>query len=79
MEYDDESFRVLHGPSMRQITDLSAPERSLSVLPGGESGIPSSPHYADLTPLWLKGEYHPLLMERAAIERVAEGRQVLEP
>jgi penicillin G amidase len=79
MEYDDESFRVLHGPSMRQITELSSPERSLAVLPGGESGLPSSPHYADMTPLWLKGEYHPLLMERRAIEAAAEGRQVLEP
>jgi penicillin amidase len=79
MEYDDESFRVLHGPSMRQITDFSSLERSLAVLPGGESGIPASPHYADLTPLWLKGEYHPLLMERNAILAVSEGRQVLEP
>jgi penicillin G amidase len=79
MEYDDTSFRVLHGPSMRQITDFSSLERTLAVLPGGESGIPSSPHYADLTPLWLKGQYHPLLMERGAIEAVAEGRQVLEP
>jgi penicillin G amidase len=79
MEYDDDSFRVLHGASMRQITDLARPERALCVLPGGESGIPSSPHYADLTPLWLKGEYHPLLMERDDIERSAEGRQILEP
>jgi penicillin amidase len=78
-EFDDESFRVRAGPSMRQITDLGSLDRALAVLPGGQSGIPSSHHYADLTPLWLKGEYHPLLMDRAAIEAVSEGRQVLEP
>jgi penicillin amidase len=79
MEFEEQSFKVVHGPSMRQIADLSSLERTLAVLPGGESGIPSSAHYADLMPLWLKGEYHPLLMERSAIEAASEGRQVLEP
>ncbi len=79
MEYAESDFRVLHGPSMRQITDFSDLDRSLAVLPGGESGIPASPHYADLTPLWLAGEYHAFPMERAAVDAVAESRLVLTP
>ncbi len=78
-EFAEEDFRVVHGPSMRQITDLGDPGRALAVIPGGQSGIPASKHYDDLTRLWLAGEYHPFLMERTEIERVAEGRLVLEP
>jgi len=79
MEFDGSSFAVLHGPSMRQITDLGDLNRSLAILPGGQSGIPASPHYADLMPLWLAGRYHPLLMDRAEIDKVSEGRLVLTP
>jgi len=79
MEFDGASFAVLHGPSMRQITDLADLNRSLAILPGGQSGIPASPHYADLMPPWLAGRYHALLMDRAQIDKVSEGRLVLEP
>jgi len=79
MEVGEASFAVLNGPSMRQITDLSDPSRSLSVLPGGESGIPASPHYADQMSLWLSGRYHPSLMSRADIDEAAEARLVLAP
>ena len=54
-------------------------DRSLAVLPGGESGIPASPHYADLMGLWLDGRYHPLLMDREEIDDAVEGRLVLNP
>ena len=30
----------------------------------GQSGDPASPHYRDLAPLWLRGEYFPLLYTR---------------
>ena len=79
MEYDESDFRVLHGPSMRQITDFSDLDHSLAVLPGGQSGIPASPHYADLMPLWLAGEYHPFPMARQEVDRVAESHLVLTP
>jgi penicillin amidase len=79
MEFDEADFEVRDGPSMRQITDLGDLERSLSVLPMGQSGIPASPHYDDMLPLWLSGAYHPFLMDRANIENHAEGRLVLEP
>ncbi|MFI5184911.1 MAG: penicillin acylase family protein, partial [Vicinamibacteria bacterium] len=79
MEYDESDFRVLHGPSMRQITDFSDLDHSLAVLPGGESGIPASRHYADLMPLWLAGEYHPFPMTRPQVDGVGESRLVLTP
>ena len=34
----------------------------------GQSGLPWSPHYRDLAPLWLKGEYFPLLYTKAKVE-----------
>jgi penicillin amidase len=79
MEFPEADFGVVHGPSMRQITDLQDLERSVAVLPMGQSGHPASPHYDDLLPLWLAGGYHPFRMERAAIEKDAEARLVLEP
>jgi penicillin amidase len=78
-EFPEEDFRVKSGPSMRQITDLADPTLALGVIPAGQSGLPASPHYQDLLPLWLAGEYHPLLMQRADIDQVAEGRLVLSP
>ena len=72
-EFPEEDFRIKSGPSMRQITDLGDLPRALAVIPSGQSGLPASPHYDDLLPLWLAGEYHPLLMDRADIEKVAEG------
>lgn len=78
-EFAEEDFRVLHGPSMRQITDLSDIGSALAVLPGGQSGIPASPHYDDLLALWRKGEYHPFPMDRDAVDKLAEARLVLTP
>ena len=49
------------------------------MLPAGQSGLRASRHYGDLLKLWLAGEYHPFLMDRPEIEKVAEGRLVLEP
>lgn len=79
MEFGEEDFRVVHGPSMRQLTDLGDLDAALAVLPAGQSGLPASPHYDDLQPLWLSGRYHPFPLSRAAIEPLVEGRLVLEP
>ena len=77
MEYAEAGFQVIHGPSMRQITDFSDLNAALAVLPGGQSGIPTSPHYSDLTRIWLRNEYHPLPLDREAIQE--SHRLVLEP
>ena len=45
------------GPSLRMIIDLAAPERSLFVIPSGQSGHFFSPHYRDQTELWRAGRF----------------------
>lgn len=50
-------YSFSHGASFRGIFDLGTPDNSLYVIPTGQSGIPFSPHYRDLFPLWLDGGY----------------------
>ena len=50
------------GASWRMIVDFADPSRSIGVYPGGQSGNPADPHYADLIPLWAQGKYTPLNM-----------------
>lgn len=77
MEYRSDDFRVVSGASVRQISDFSKPDRILSALPGGQSGIPASSHYDDLPDLWLAGQYHTIPMNREAIQEAH--RLVLRP
>lgn len=71
-------FQVLMGPSQRHIYDLADWDRSLTVIPTGESGIPASPHYGDQTAMFLEGGYHPDYMGRDKIESAARYRMVLK-
>lgn len=66
-------------PSMRMIVDLSDLDASRSVIPTGQSGHPYHPHYDNEIPLWLDGEYHPMLFSRQAVENAAEDVLTLEP
>ncbi len=72
-------YTVTDGVSYRQIVDLGNFNRSISVIPTGQSGDPRSKHYADMIDLWRKVEYHPTLWERTDIERHAESRVLLDP
>lgn len=47
---------VLAGPSFRFISDLSGTVPTQMVLPGGESGVPTSVHYSDQLPYWASDE-----------------------
>jgi penicillin amidase len=44
------------GASSRRVIDLSNSNVFRSILPGGNSGEPASPHYNDQMPLWRKDE-----------------------
>jgi len=68
-----------NGPSYRQICDPTDWDASRSVYPGGQSGHPGSPHYADLLSLWLNDAYHPLLWSRPAIDAATEATLTLTP
>lgn len=70
------SFDQLAGASYREIFDLSDWDNSLGVNVPGQSGQPASPHYDDLLPLWLHGQYFPLRYTRPLIDQ--ETTDVLE-
>jgi penicillin amidase len=69
------NFRQTAGASYRQIIDLGNFDNSVAINVPGQSAQPGSPHYADLLPLWGRGEYFPLVFSRARV--VAETRHVL--
>jgi penicillin G amidase len=66
-------------PSMRMIIDMSNFAANQAVLPTGQSGHTNSPHYDDQMPLWLVGEYHPMLFDRAEVEAAATNHLILRP
>ena len=65
--------------SCRLIMDVGEWDNSLAVLPGGQSGNPTSPHYEDGLLDWRDGRYHPLLFSRTRIEAATEAILVLMP
>ncbi|MGL2964976.1 penicillin acylase family protein [Flavobacterium sp. XGLA_31] len=65
---DDEVLRVKGGPSTRRIIDFSDIENSWSVLPTGQSGNPMSIHYDDQTPLFIKGKFRKMKLNKREIE-----------
>jgi penicillin amidase len=67
------------GASYRQVIDVGNWDKSLAMNNPGQSGIPGNKHYADLAPMWAKGEHFPLLYSRAAVEQNTESRIVLIP
>jgi penicillin amidase len=67
-----EDFRVTAGASFRMVLDVGDWDRSRTINTPGQSGDPASPHFRDLFPLWVKGDYVPLLYSRAAVEAATE-------
>jgi penicillin amidase len=58
--YDpNKPFIANHGASHRHIFDLGNWDNSLTLIPTGNSGIPSSRHYCDQTEMYVQGKYHP--------------------
>jgi acyl-homoserine lactone acylase PvdQ len=49
------------------------------VLPGGQSGITTSPYFADQTRLWLGNEYLPVRFAPADVAAGAIGRELYVP
>ncbi len=77
--YDPSDFRQIGGPSFRVVIDVGDWDNSRAMNTPGQSGDPASPHYRDLAPMWLKGEYFPLLYTRPKVEAAAVRRIELVP
>jgi penicillin amidase len=77
--YDPANFRLHGGPSFRMVLDVGNWDNSRAVNAPGQSGDPASPHYRDLVPMWLKGEYFPLLYSRPKVEAALSRRIELLP
>ncbi len=73
------SFDQLAGASYREIFDLSDWDKAVGVNVPGQSGQPASPHYDDLLPLWLRGEYFPLRYTKQAVDRETTDTLELKP
>ena len=54
------SFTVTSLSVYRQVIDLAAPESASYVIPGGSSGDPGSPHFADQLAEWAAGRRIPM-------------------
>ncbi len=69
--YRPSDFRIIAGASVRVVIDVGDWDRSVCINAPGQSGDPRSGHYADLAPLWARGEYVPLLYSRDRIDEAA--------
>jgi penicillin amidase len=69
--YSFDNFQSRSGASHRHIYSLANWDESWTVIPTGVSGVPSSPHYCDQTPLYLENRYHPDYIDRDLIESSA--------
>ncbi len=56
---------------LRSVIEVGGWSASRFVLLGGQSGNPLSPHYADMIPLWQRGEGVPIHWEDADAARAA--------
>jgi penicillin amidase len=72
-------FRVTFGVSQRLIVDLADLGRSLAVNSTGQNAQLFHRHREDQTDLWSRGEYHPMLYGREAVEKAAKERLTLMP
>ena len=67
------------GASHRHVFSLANWDDSLTVLPAGESGIPSSPFYCDQTKLYVQNMYHADYVSRDLVEKSASFRMKILP
>ncbi len=74
-----DKFNVSSGASQRHIYDFGDWDLSLSVIPSGISGIPSSPHYCDQTEMFLAGKYHRDLFSFEAVQQNVKYKSTYTP
>lgn len=65
--WSGERIDVNHGASLRFSADCANPDRSLAILPGGQSGHPFDAHYGDQIEGYLAGHMRPMRWSEPAI------------
>jgi penicillin amidase len=65
--------------SLRMVVEIGDWDNARFVLPGGQSGNPFSPHYADQFPLWRGGEAVTIAWSEVAIQRGTRQSLELKP
>ncbi len=77
--YGPAGFLQTVGATLRMVLDVGDWDNSVAMNAPGQSGVPSTPHYADLLGAWAKDESIPLLYSRERVEAVATRRLRLLP
>ncbi|NOY37467.1 MAG: penicillin acylase family protein [Chlorobi bacterium] len=72
-------FVINHGASHRHIFIAGDWDKSLTVIPTGESGVPASDHYGDQTVLYTENRYHPDYFSKPLIVEHAKYHAVFSP
>ncbi|RYE51521.1 MAG: penicillin acylase family protein, partial [Hyphomicrobiales bacterium] len=70
--YRGNNFAAIVGASVRLVIDVGDWDRSLFLNMPGQSGKADDPHYKDLFPRWLSGDFAPLTYTREAVYQAAE-------
>lgn len=74
-----ERIDVKHGASLRISADCANPDRSLAILPGGQSGHPFDAHYGDQIASYLAGRLRPMHWSEPAIRAATVSTLELAP
>jgi penicillin amidase len=72
-------FKVVAGPVLRSVLDLSDPKHGWWVVDTGASGWPGSPHYGDQYEAWRTGELVPMQLDLGEVRAGPHGETVLTP
>jgi penicillin amidase len=73
-------FTYADGPIMRMVIALrDGAVSGVNIIPGGQSGLTDSPHFADQARLWLGNRTLPLRYSVADVVAGATGREVYHP
>ncbi|HEX5503321.1 MAG TPA: penicillin acylase family protein, partial [Thermomicrobiales bacterium] len=76
---DDPPLGAASGAEYRLVADLADPRGIRAAQNIGQSGQPGSPHYRDQFDDWVRGDYHTVAFDRAAVEAERTATVRVEP